>query len=261
MTNELLGIAIIVPLVIFVYMTACFIFSQYLKRTDFVDIAWGFGFVMVSLITLLTSSNVNLFSLISTLFILIWGTRLSIHISKRFNNTKEDERYVKIKKEWKNYHPLYEYIKIFLVQGILMYIISLSISVINYIGSPDLNIFFYTGSIIWMLGFVFEAVSDKQLKDFIQNKKSKENRIMDEGLWKYSRHPNYFGEITMWWGIFIISISTGFWLLTLISPVTITYLIIKVSGIPLLEKKYDDDPEFNKYKKKTSMIFPLPPKK
>lgn len=261
MTFELIGIGLIVPLVIFVYMTACFIFSQYLKRTDFVDVAWGFGFVLVSLFSLSVSQNYTCLSAISTLFVVLWGTRLSIHISNRLSKSKEDERYVKIKKSWKGNSALNEYVRIFLVQGLLMYIISLSISIINYVGLQKLNLSFYVGSIIWIIGFIFEVVSDKQLRDFIKNRKGKGKKIMDEGLWRYSRHPNYFGEITMWWGIFILSIGTDLWALTIISPVTITYLISKVSGIPLLEKKYEKDPEFAKYKKKTSLIFPLPPRK
>ncbi len=261
MSYELISILFLVPFVIFVYMTACFIFSRYLKRTDFVDVAWGFGFVLISLFTLITSPNRNLVSIVGTLFVLIWGTRLSVHISNRLEKSKEDERYVQIKSGWKGNILLKEYLNIFLLQGLLMYLVGISIVIINYLGGNTKDPFFYIGIIVWVVGFIFESIADKQLRDFIKNRKSKDKRIMDEGLWKYSRHPNYFGEITMWWGIFLLSIGTNLWLLTLISPVTITYLIVKVSGVPLLEKKYEDNAEFIKYKKKTSILFPLPPKK
>ncbi len=141
-----------------------------------------------------------------------------------------------------------------------MYIVSLVVSVINIIGPGNNNPFYYLGLLVWITGFVFESVADAQLKNFIKTKKGKDKKIMDEGLWKYSRHPNYFGEVTMWWGIFLISVGTNYWPITIISPVTITYLILKVSGVPLLEKKYQDDPDFKKYAIRTSIFFPLPPK-
>jgi len=261
MSYETFSIIAIVPITIFVYMSLCFLFSKYLKRTDFVDIAWGFGFVLVALQTLISSQYENMISVISTLLVLIWGIRLSTHIYKRFEKSKEDKRYVEIKKSWKKYTLFKEYVTIFLLQGFLMYLVSLVISIINIFGPGNNNFFYYLGLIVWIFGFVFESVADYQLKKFLENKKGKDKKIMDEGLWKYSRHPNYFGEVTMWWGLFLISVGTDLWPITIISPVTITYLILKVSGIPLLEKKYEDDPEFKKYAKKTSIFFPLPPKK
>ncbi len=261
MSYELFSLIITVPLSISVYMSLCFLISKYLKRTDFVDIAWGFGFVLVAILTLTISQYGNVISIITTLLVLIWGIRLSTHLLMRFKNTKEDIRYVEIKKQWKKNKLLKEYVGIFLFQGLLMYIVSLVVSVINIYGPGNNNPFYYLGLLVWITGFVFESVADAQLKNFIKTKKGKEKKIMDEGLWKYSRHPNYFGEVTMWWGIFLISVGTNYWPITIISPVTITYLILKVSGVPLLEKRYEDDPEFKKYAQKTSIFFPLPPKK
>jgi steroid 5-alpha reductase family enzyme len=117
------------------------------------------------------------------------------------------------------------------------------------------------GASIWAFGLVFEAIADFQLKKFIKNPQNK-GKIMDRGLWRYSRHPNYFGEIVLWWGIFIITLSTmDLWYLKIIGPLTITVLIIFVSGIPLLEKRYQDNAEYQKYKLRTSSLLPLPPKK
>ena len=261
MSYETFNLIVTVPLSIFVYMSLCFLFSKYLKRTDFVDIAWGFGFILVAVLTLFISRYSNVISIITTLLVLIWGIRLSTYLFLRFRKTKEDLRYVEIKKNWKKNKLLKEFLGIFLLQGLLMYIVSLVVSVINIIGPGNNNPFYYLGLLVWITGFVFESVADAQLKNFIKTKKGKDKKIMDEGLWKYSRHPNYFGEVTMWWGIFLVSIGTNYWPITIISPVTITYLILKVSGVPLLEKKYADDPDFKKYAKKTSIFFPLPPKK
>ncbi len=124
----------------------------------------------------------------------------------------------------------------------------------------SLNLVEKCGLIIWLIGFYFEVMGDKQLKNFIGDKQNK-GQIMTEGLWKYTRHPNYFGEVTMWWGIFTLAFNDKLGLISLISPLTITYLILFVSGVPLLEKKYQGRPDFDEYKKKTSIFLPLPPRK
>lgn len=113
------------------------------------------------------------------------------------------------------------------------------------------------GFVVWMIGFTFESVGDKQLKEFIANPENK-GKIMDQGLWAYSRHPNYFGEVTQWWGLFIIALSVPFGIWSIIGPLTITFLILKVSGVPMLEKSFVGKPGWEEYKKKTSVFIPWP---
>jgi steroid 5-alpha reductase family enzyme len=115
------------------------------------------------------------------------------------------------------------------------------------------------GFLVWAVGFGFEAVSDYQLMQFKAEPENK-GKIMQYGLWKYSRHPNYFGESLLWWGIFITSISAGHWWISIISPMVITFLLLRVSGVALLEKKYKGNAEFQAYAKRTSAFIPLPPK-
>lgn len=115
------------------------------------------------------------------------------------------------------------------------------------------------GIIIWLIGYIFEVISDYQLSKFIKNNKEKGN-IMKSGLWKYTRHPNYFGEVTMWWGIFVITLISYKSLLGIVGPLGISYLILKVSGIPMNENLFTGNDEYEKYKKTTSKFFPLPPK-
>jgi steroid 5-alpha reductase family enzyme len=112
---------------------------------------------------------------------------------------------------------------------------------------------------VWVIGFFFESVGDAQLSRFIKDPANK-GKLMQSGLWKYTRHPNYFGEVTQWWGLWIIALSVSYGWLGIIGPLTITTLILKVSGIPLLEKSMEGNPEFQEYKKRTSVFFPLPPK-
>ncbi len=122
-----------------------------------------------------------------------------------------------------------------------------------------LSFFTIIGALVWILGYFFEVAGDYQLDQFLKDPTNK-GTIMDRGLWKYTRHPNYFGEVTMWWGIWLIVLPLPFAILALISPLTITYLILKVSGIPMLEKRFENDPAFQAYKKRTSAFFPLPPR-
>ena len=118
--------------------------------------------------------------------------------------------------------------------------------------------FMLGGALVWAIGLTLEVVADAQLAKFVKNKKSGE--IMQRGLWRYSRHPNYFGEVLLWWGIWLITLPTPYWWLTLITPVTITFLILKVSGVPMAEERYQDNPEFQAYAKRTNVFIPWRPK-
>lgn len=117
------------------------------------------------------------------------------------------------------------------------------------------------GILVWVFGFLFESLADYELSLFLKNPGNK-GRVMKSGLWKYSRHPNYFGEVLLWWGIFLISLqTTSPWYLPVVGPLTITVLILFVSGIPMLEKKYGKSREYQDYAKKTNVFIPFPPKK
>jgi len=158
------------------------------------------------------------------------------------------------------------FLRVFMSQMLLLFLISIPIQLSNMftlaINSTLGWIIYGLGVALWLFGYYFEVVGDAQLKKFIKNPENK-GHIMQSGLWKYTRHPNYFGEATMWWGIWIISMASlvSWNLLGFVGPTIITYLLIFVSGVPLLEKKYKDNEEFQAYAKKTSVFIPLPPKK
>jgi steroid 5-alpha reductase family enzyme len=239
------------------YVLFWFAISIIIKRNDVADFAWGLGFVALAWLSFILSPF-SWLGIISNLLITIWGLRLAFHIFQRLKNKPEDPRYANWRKTWKHFY-LQSFFQVFFIQGGLLYLISVSVIFINNQAINTISYFSILGICIWILGFYFEAIADWQLKQFIRNPSNK-GKIMQSGLWRYSRHPNYFGEVTMWWGIFIIAISNhGFW--TIISPLTITVLILFVSGIPLLEKKYQGNLEFEKYKKTTSIFIPLPFKK
>lgn len=240
-----------VGILVFFYMNFWFMFSLIIKRNDIADFAWGLGFVIIAWFTFL-KSGLNLTSTIVTLLVTIWGLRLASHIYKRLKRTTEDKRYLDWRNSWGKYFILRSYFQVYILQGLFLYLISLSIVFVN---SQNVNfgLLQIIGIIVWVIGFYFESTADKQLSTFVKNPDNK-GKLMTTGLWKYSRHPNYFGEVTQWWGIFILSDG----IFTIISPITITFLILFVSGVPLLEKKYEGRSDWEEYKKKTSVFIPLP---
>ena len=183
--------------------------------------------------------------------------RLSLYIGIRKVGKQEDYRYKEWRKKWGTSFLIYSLIQNFIFQGILSFIMLSSVMVIDYSQNPkSLNWWQVIGVIVWLFGFIYEAVSDYQLNKFKRSKKSKDD-ILNSGLWKYSRHPNYFGEITQWWGLWIVSIGLSYFYIGLLSPVLITFLIIKVSGIPLLEKRYHNNPSYQKYANVTPKLIPI----
>lgn len=244
---------------IFIYFTIFFITVQIIKNNSIVDIGWGFGFILVTLFTFIFSEVITARSILVSVLVITWGSRLSYYILKRNWGKPEDFRYAKWRREWGKWIYIRGFFQIFMLQGLFLLIISSPVILINHSQQQGLQLLDYLGTIIWITGFLFESVGDYQLAQFIKKPKNKGN-IMKYGLWKYTRHPNYFGEATMWWGIYIIALSLprGFWLV--ISPLTITLLLLFVSGVPMLEKKFADNPKFQEYARETSKFFPWFPK-
>lgn len=240
------------------YMIVWFFFSVLKRRNDIADIAWGIGFVFMAWLSFYLS-GFSYIALFVNCLVTIWGVRLAWHIYLRNKDKPEDSRYLEWRKTWKNFY-LRSFLQVFLLQGTLLYLISLPVLFINRSGGDYFGSVAFIGLSVWTMGFYFESMGDKQLGEFIRNPANK-GKLMDKGLWKYSRHPNYFGEVTQWWGIFIIALSLPSSFFTIVGPLTITVLILFISGIPLLEKKYEGRPDWEEYKKKTSMFFPLPPKR
>lgn len=250
---------LVLALVLFFYMTLWFVISVIKKRNDVADIAWGLGFPLISW-TAFFIYGFSPISLLTNILISIWGFRLAYYIFQRNRRKPEDPRYQAWRQDWQKNFYLRSFLQVFMLQGLFLYLIVQPSIFINRSLPSEFNFLAIIGLIVWLIGFYFEVVGDWQLAQFIKNPQNK-GKIMQQGLWRYTRHPNYFGEVTLWWGIFIIALSIPGSLFTIIGPLTITFLILFVSGIPLLEKKYLDRPDFQDYKKRTSVFFPLPPKK
>ncbi len=241
------------------YVTTWFIFSLIFKRNDIMDIAWGIGYILLcGLYTQIAETSPRAWLLY--LLVLIWGLRLSIHICLRNKGKTEDFRYKQWRNDWGKWFYIRSYGQIYLLQGFLLLLIISPITISVTQPSSPLSLINYIGVGVWITGFFFESIGDTQLTKFKSNPENK-GKIIQNGLWKYTRHPNYFGEVTLWWGIWMVSLGNIFSWLSLVGPLTITILILFVSGIPMLEKKYKGNREFENYKKRTSPFFPLPQKK
>ncbi len=246
-------------LAVLVFTSSWFLYGQRVGKLDVADEAWGVAQPYIVIVSILVTGQLSLISIVLLLLTSLWGFRLFYHLRKRHSQTaREDKRYTEMKANWKKYPKIQAYVYVFLLQGLLMFILGL-ISMVTILANPAWQPISLVGVVVWIFGFTFEAVADRQLAAFVARTENR-GKIMDQGLWKYSRHPNYFGELVMWWGIFIFTyLNTGaFW--TIVSPLTISYLIIFVSGIPLTEKQFISNPLWSKYKNRTSALIPLPPK-
>lgn len=255
----LLEILIQVALLLFCHSVFWFVISLFAKRNDVADIAWGLGFILIVLF-LSQVHPTNAHSKAAYTLVIIWGTRLAVHIGMRNSQKKEDFRYANWRKEWGNTFFWRSFLQVYLLQGFFMFIIASPLYALAESGyslkliNSTWVLPFPVWMAIWLLGFLWQAIADYQLTQFKKTKLPGE--IMTKGLWKYSRHPNYFGEIVMWWAIWLMTGVPDFGLWTIISPLTITYLLARVSGVPMLEEKYKGNPAFEVYKKSTSAIFP-----
>jgi len=195
-----------------------------------------------------------------TLLVSLWGLRLFYHILKRNHGKPEDFRYVAFRKAWGKWVIPRAFLQVYMLQGLLMFLIALPFILLKD-GQAQVNyVLFVIGVLVFAVGFTFESVGDAQLKAFLSDPDNR-GKIMDGGLWHYTRHPNYFGEATLWWGIFLIALSGGVTPFAVIGPVTITLLLLFVSGVPLLEKSMKDKPGYAEYAAKTSIFVPWFPKK
>lgn len=235
-------------------MNIWFLYSQIKKRGDVVDVAWGLGFPLVAWSAYFINGDSSSLALLTNSLVTVWGVRLASHIYLRNKDKDEDYRYKGWREDWGKWYTLRAYFQIFMLQGALLYAIALPVMLINQDPQP-LSLLSYVGVLVWVFGFVFEVVGDYQLKKFIENKKNK-GKLMTDGLWAYTRHPNYFGEATQWWGIGLMSItiSNGYW--GLFGPALITFLLLYVSGVPMLEKKMKKKPGFKEYAKNTPKFVP-----
>jgi steroid 5-alpha reductase family enzyme len=244
-------------LIILSLVTVLWLWSVIIKNVSIVDLFWGFGFVVVNAFYIFKSGELSARKILMLVLVTVWGLRLSIYLAWRNIGKGEDFRYREFRRKYgPERYWWFSFFQTFLLQGALIMIVSLPLLGVNVnTRSNALNVLDYIGILVWLIGFTFEAGGDFQLSRFKQNSKNK-GKVLNTGFWKYTRHPNYFGDSAVWWAYAIFSIAAGsYW--QVIGSVIMTLLIIKVSGVALLEKTLNNTkPEYREYIQKTSAFIP-----
>jgi len=235
--------------------------SMKLGKAVIVDVFWGLGGGLLALTAFLTGDgSFTRKSLLLTL-VGLWGLRLSIYLFFRVLGAGEDKRYVDLMRGSGKPFWLFTLVNVFMLQAVIIWLNLLPVSLAVTADQPaQLTWLDYTGLFIWITGFFFQALGDYQLQRFKADPNNK-GAVLSSGLWRYTRHPNYFGEVTMWWGIYIIAAATdpGRWMI--LSPIMMTLILLKVSGVAMTDRYMQEKGEaFKEYQRKTSAFFPLPPK-
>ena len=248
-------------LIILILMTVLWIVSVIVRNVSIVDLFWGLGFIFVAAFFFFKSDGNVIRKIIVLTLTAIWGMRLSLYLTWRNAGKGEDFRYRQFRKNYGRSYWWISFFQTFLLQGVLMWLISAPLLGAQYYGSEkNPGILDLIGISFWLTGFIFEAGGDYQLAVFKADRNNK-GKVLDQGFWRYTRHPNYFGDACVWWGFGIICISAGSYLPAL-GSVLMTALIIKVSGVALLEKSLKDKkPEYSEYIRKTNSFIPWFPKK
>jgi steroid 5-alpha reductase family enzyme len=233
------------------------LFAIALMKRDYsvADRGWGTGILLAALAVILLRPEINLRQFIATLLVAIWALRLGAHIILRNWGKGEDRRYAHWRTKWGDYGWFVAFFSIFVQQGVLMLVVASPLIFINYYGGGLLNWFDLVALAVWTSGFIWEIVADHQLMRFKADP-ANAGRVLSSGLWKYSRHPNYFGEIIMWWGLWLFALSVPLGWLTVISPLLVMFLLLKVSGVPLLESAQMQNSEYRHYARQTAQLWP-----
>ena len=249
-------------LLIWILVTLLWLWSVLIKNVSIVDIFWGFGFVVVNAFYVYNLEDIEPRNLLLLILVSLWGLRLTIYLAIRNIGKGEDYRYQQFRKDYgENRYWWFSYFQVFLLQGALILIVSLPLFGVHFSdASGELFWLDYIAIIIWVIGFSFEAGGDYQLYRFKKNPENK-GKVLNTGFWRYTRHPNYFGDSAVWWSYALFSIAAGgYW--QIIGAVIMTLLIIKVSGVAMLEKTLKNSkPKYKEYIENTNSFFPWFPKK
>lgn len=258
---------VILVVALLIYMTGAFVVSLIRKDNGTADIAYGGGFVLLAWLSYAVGEG-SMASLLFSLLASVWALRLSLRIYLRGRGRPEDFRYKAWRDSWGKTFVLRSFLQVYMLQGAVIFIVSLPLILTSlYVQSSAPFLPLIIGITLWIVGFLFETIGDAQLDAFMKDSTQK-GKLMTQGLWSYTRHPNYFGESLMWIALggtaFALLYMQGLSLLatvTLASPLLITFLLVFVSGVPMLEAKMKQHPDWSEYARKTSVFVPWLPKK
>jgi steroid 5-alpha reductase family enzyme len=255
-----LGTVLVVSgVVLFAYMVVLWLLSLPLRDVSIVDLGWGVGFVIVGWIAFALGDGADGRRLLLAVLVSAWGLRLAGYLLIRKRSTPgEDPRYTAIRQRRGSSFPLTSVGVVFLFQGALIWVVSLPVQAAapqpTQLGPLD-----GIGAALWAIGLFFEVVGDVQLWQFKRDPANR-GRVLDQGLWHWTRHPNYFGDMLVWWGIFLVGLAAGHTWWTVVSPLVMSTLLVRVSGKRLLEAHLGGRPGYADYMSRTSGLVPLPPR-
>jgi len=223
------------------------------------DVYWGFGFVIVAWLSFVMAGTASVRAWLLVVLTSLWGVRLGSYLLWRGRDQPEDPRYRKIRERHGKSFPMMSLFVIFGFQGGVLLVVSLPVQVgMLATGAPDPAL--WAGVLVWLIGFVFEAIGDRQLSRFRANPDNR-GKVMNRGLWRYTRHPNYFGDFMVWWGLFLIALDSVDRLWIAAGPALMSVMLLRVSGVSLLEKTLSQREGYAEYIETTSAFIPWPPKR
>ena len=253
--DELVYSLLIAIIAAAVWQTIVFAANLKLRRIDVIDVGWGLSFIVIAIAVSIAQQSTGVVGWWVLLMVTVWGLRLSLHIGKRFvRSNQQDPRYTNLVKNYSSANKNVQvYARVFMVQALLAVMVSLPVIVLlTY--TPQVQFVVALGVSVWCAGLLIEAIADRQLAKFLQS--AKKDQLMTSGLWRYSRHPNYFGEALLWWGIAIMTLATSYWWVGAIGALTITLLLRFVSGVPPAEARAASKTGWKDYKAKTPPFVP-----
>jgi len=253
----------VVVLFVLGFMTTLWIISLVFRNSSIVDPMWGTGLVLSNWVAFfLTPDGSPARKWLISILVTIWGLRLTVHLLRRNWGKGEDFRYRQWREEAGPKWWWYSFFKVFFIQALVMCVLATAPVAAQVSPTPaGLTILDLLAIPVWATGFLFEAVGDWQLSRFLANPANR-GKLFNKGLWRYTRHPNYFGEATMWWGHYLVALSVPYGFLTIVSPALITFLLLRVSGVALLEKSMvESTPGYKEYVEATSSFVPWFPRK
>ena len=239
-------------------MLIVWLISLPLHDVSIIDLVWGAGFVVVVWMTFFARPAESR-SLLLPVLTTIWGVRLSAYLAWRNHGKPEDYRYRSMRERNGSRFPFVSLLTVFALQGAIMWLVSLPLQTAGT-PVPERAWFRWTGVAVWATGAFFESVGDWQLACF-KSDRSNQGHVMDRGLWRYTRHPNYFGDFCVWWGLYFVALGCGAPWWCVIGPTVMSVFLTKVSGVTLLEKTLiETRPEYADYVRRTNAFFPGQPK-
>jgi steroid 5-alpha reductase family enzyme len=248
-------------IVIAALMIATWAISVPLRNASIVDVVWGLGFVGVAWGVRLTGTSNERRQDLLVALATIWGLRLAGYLFWRNHDKPEDFRYRAMRKRWGDRFALISLVTVFALQGALMWVVSLPLQLGQVRDDPGVGWLAWIGVAIWGIGMFFETAGDLQLARF-KSDPGNDGKVMDRGVWRYTRHPNYFGDACVWWGIGLVAAESGLGAWGLIGSLVMTVLLLKVSGVAMLERSLRKrKPDYAAYAARTSAFLPMPPKR